>query len=143
LGLGALGTLSIFVWIRTHHGFALDLWGQDVSFCTELGLSRTALVASSGIMVGLATALIGSYNAFSNGSTPEGGLMVFLYGAGAALLLPSVRVSSSFWGGLLLGTSYAAIQLKLSPSVANLALFAAILIILVVRGTSRSSQRLR
>lgn len=141
--LGLSVCIGVIIWSRTRLGFAFDLWAQNQAFATEIGISRRMLLVGSGISTGALGGVAGAYGAFANGSTPEGGLILFLYGAGAALLLPKPLLISSLQGGFLLGIVLVAIQLLVSPACATVVLFGAVTAILLFRGTSRVSQGLR
>jgi hypothetical protein len=70
-------------------------------------------------------------------------LSAFLYGAGAALLLPAPTLNATVLGGLILGTIYVIVQLIFNQSIADLILFAIVAALLLRRGTSRTVQGAR
>jgi branched-subunit amino acid ABC-type transport system permease component len=143
MALGLSVCIGVILWSRTRVGFAFDLWAQNQAFATEIGISRRTLLFQSGISTGALGGIAGAYTALANGITPEGGLILFLYGAGAALLLPRPLLISSLQGGFFLGILLVATQLVISPALATVVLFGAVTAILLFRGTSRVSQGLR
>jgi branched-subunit amino acid ABC-type transport system permease component len=140
---GLMICIGTTVWSRSRLGFAFDLWAQNQAFATEIGISRRMLLIGSGISTGALAGVAGAYTALANGSTPEGGLILFLYGAGAALLLPKPLLICSLQGGFFLGILLVVTQLVASPAFATVVLFGAVTAILLIRGTSRVSQGLR
>ncbi len=140
---GLAACIWVQVWSRTRIGFAFDLWAQNQSFASEIGISRRTLLVGAGLCTGILGGVVGAYGALSSGSTPEGGLIFFLYGAGAALLFPSPLLISSMKGGFLLGALLVVTQLIVSPPVAIMLLFTIVTVILLIRGSSRVSQGLR
>lgn len=140
---GTAAMLLTFTWTRARRGFALDLWSQDAAFAREIGIERRALAVGNGLAGGMCLGVVGSYFALAGGSTPEIGLPAFLYGAASALLLPGDTIGRSMLGGLVLGPVFVALQLVSAPAVANSILFVLTLILLLVRGTSRSAQHVR
>jgi branched-subunit amino acid ABC-type transport system permease component len=151
IGLPALyaitcgGTVVILVvlWASRRTGLALDLWAQNQDFAREIGIDRATLAPVCGVVTGLASGAVGCYFALAGGSTPEGGLSAFLYGAGAALLLPAPTLNATVLGGLILGTIYVIVQLIFNQSIADLILFAIVAALLLRRGTSRTVQGAR
>lgn len=141
--LGLAACSGLIIWSRTRLGFAFDLWAQNQVFATEIGISRRMLLIGTGVSTGTLVGVAGSYGALANGSTPESGLTLFLYGAGAALLLPKPLLLSSLQGGLALGILLVLAQLEISPSLATVLVFGAVTSALLFRGTSRVSQGLR
>lgn len=142
--VGGLATCGwLYIWSRRRAGFAFELWAQNQLFASEIGISRRMLLTSSSICTGLLGGIAGAYGGLANGSAPEGGLTIFLYGAGAALLFPSPLLASSIKGGLVLGALLVLSQLVFSPSAATVVLFGVITAALLVRGSSRLSQGLR
>jgi branched-subunit amino acid ABC-type transport system permease component len=143
LFLNLAACIWVQVWSRSKIGFAFNLWAQNQSFASEIGVSRRMLLAGAGICTGILGGVVGAYGALSNGSTPEGGLIMFLYGAGAALLFSKPLVMSGIKGGLLLGALLVMAQLIFSPPIATVLLFSVVTAILFLRGSSRVSQGLR
>jgi branched-subunit amino acid ABC-type transport system permease component len=140
---GAVVLVGLLRWVRRPAGFALTLMSDDPDFAAEIGLTRRDLVVSAGVVTGALTATIGAYLALSNGSTPEIGLPTFLYGAGAALLLPAATVRSSILGGIVLGLGFGVAQLFAARVTADALLFAVVLGFLWFRGTSRTMRQVR
>jgi len=140
-GLASCGCL--YIWARRRTGFAFELWAQNQLFASEIGISRRSLLPSTSICTGILCGIAGAYGAIANGSTPEWGLTVFLYGAGAALLFPSPLLTSAIKGGLAVGALLVLSQLVFSPSAATIVLFGLITLVLLARGSSRLSQGLR
>jgi len=140
---GLAACCGLIIWSRTRLGFAFDLWAQNQVFAIEIGISRRMLLIGTGISTGTLVGVAGAYGALANGSTPESGLSLFLYGAGAALLLPKPLLLSSLQGGLVLGILLVLAQLLISPSLATVVVFGAVASALLFRGTSRVSQGLR
>ena len=143
LSVTSLALVALFVWTTRPSGLAAALWTQSEEFAREIGITRRSLAVPAGIVSGGLAAIVGSYYAFSNGSTPEGGVTVFLYGTATALLLPSGTLCATAISGVVLGGLYVLIQLLVSPALANLVLFALAMTILLVRGSSRSAENVR
>jgi branched-subunit amino acid ABC-type transport system permease component len=139
----SIASIVVFVFLRSRVGHGLWLYGDNPEFAAEIGVERRRLIYSTSIIVGLLTASVGSYVAFSEGSRPEVGLNMFLYGAASALLLSAGTLRSAFVGGLILGAGHLALQLKLSFAAAEFILFVSVAVLLVVRGTSRSKEGVR
>jgi len=140
------GTMALGVflaWTRSRTGFAVTLIAQNRRFAEEIGIERASLLKISGLVSGSLAAVAGVYLAFSNGSTPQAGMPVFLYGAGGALLLPSLTWSACLIGGSIMACIYVAAQLFFSPSVANTILFALVFLVLLWRKSSRLLQEVR
>jgi len=139
---GTVITLGL-LWAGRRMGLALDLWAQNRDFALEIGVERAILAPVCGVVTGLASGVVGCYFALAGGSTPEGGLNAFLYGAGAALLLSAPTLNATVLGGLILGTVYVIVQLIFNQSIANLILFALVATLLLRKGTSRTVQGAR
>lgn len=140
---GGVIVVLVVLWASRGTGLALDLWAQNLDFAREIGVERSTLAPVCGVVTGLASGVVGCYFALAGGSTPEGGLSAFLYGAGAALLLPAPTLNATVLGGLILGTIYVIVQLIFSQSIADLILFAIVATLLLRRGTSRTVQGAR
>lgn len=140
---GALAALATLLWLRTPSGLGLALIAQNEEFAQELGVQKIRIIMPCAIVGGATTGLIGSYTSLSSGSTPDIGLPIFLYGAGAALVFQSARIQSCLWGGSLLGIFYVISQLFVSPSWVNAILFGAVVLLITLRGSSRTRQGLR
>ena len=143
IACGGVIVVLVVLWASRRSGLALDLWAQSQDFAREIGVERSTLAPICGVVTGLAAGVVGCYFALAGGSTPEGGLSAFLYGAGAALLLPAPRLNATVLGGLILGTIYVIVQLIFSQSIADLILFAIVATLLLRRGTSRTVQGAR
>jgi len=140
---GGAVVILVLLWASRRTGLALDLWAQNQDFAREIGIERSTLAPVTGVVTGLASGVVGCYFALAGGSTPEGGLSAFLYGAGAALLLPAPTLNATVLGGLILGTIYVIVQLIFNQSIADLILFAIVAYLLLRRGTSRTVQGAR
>lgn len=137
---GAVLVLT-FGWLRLRSGFSLLLLAEDPALAREVGVDRSRIVLPAAVVGGLSAGVVGSYYALASGSTIEIGLSLFLYGAGSALVFSDFR--AFVWGGLLLGSLLVWLQLVVSPSWANALVFACVVSLVGIRGSSRLRQGVR
>lgn len=133
----------IVIALRSRVGFALTLYGEDPEFAVELGVERSQLLIASGLITSAAAWAVGASFAMTDGSRLEIGLPVFLYGAASALVAGSRSPWLAVAGGALLGGVHLLIQLFLSALAAEMAIFVAVAVLLITRGTPRREEGVR
>lgn len=143
LVLAVLALIVAALWSQGRSGFALYLLSQNRQFAQELGVRIRLLALPASLMVGLAAGTVGSSLAATTGSTPEVGLQAFLYGAAAALIFETGSIKGPVLAGLLLGAASVVLQLFLAPGLAEAALFAAVVGMVIMRGSARTLQGVR
>lgn len=127
----------------TRAGLAIELYGQNPQFAIELGVDSVRIATAASVKTGLACGAVGGYLALADGSRPDLGLLLFLYGSAAALLFSAPTLARAVLGGLICGVVFVVSQLVVSPSTAGLFLFAGVAVLLLARGSSRASEGVR
>lgn len=134
MGVVMLGSL---IWLRRPGGYSLRLYAMNPPLAHEIGIEEVHLRRLGTVHVGLCAGAAGCSLAITGGSTPELGMKVFLYGAGAALLFESRELLAPLPAGLMLGAMHVGLQLVLAPAWTESIMFALIVAVLLWRGTSR------
>jgi branched-subunit amino acid ABC-type transport system permease component len=137
-----LGLLAVPI-VKSRHALRLRLWAENRDFAREVGVEQSALRLLASGIGGVSTGIVGSWIATSSGSTIDIGLGHYLLGAGGALLFSMRTPMRALMGGAALALAHFGLQLFVSPSVAQLLVFAAVAVLLLVRGSSRDSEELR
>lgn len=144
-GLVVNGATVAVLWgvHRSRRGFALVLYGQNPEFAMDVGVSARGAAGAASLVTGMSCGAVGGYLALADGSRPELSMLIFLYGAAAALLIPRPTLPSALLGGLLLGACHVLAQLFVSPAIAGMLLFAVVAMLILVRGSSRAVEGVR
>jgi branched-chain amino acid transport system permease protein len=137
------GVAAASVWARSRLGFATALLAQDRAFAIEIGIDTRRIAATVGAVWGGIAAIVASAQAVLAGNTPESGLSLFLFGASAALLLPSSGLVGPVLSGICIGLALVLTQLMMPPSWAEPAVFAVIFGLVSIRGVDRAAIGLR
>lgn len=144
---GLLVTLVVaiagIIWLRQSSGYALRLYVMNPELAQEIGITEHSLRSWGAAYLGLCAGAAGSSLALIGGSTPELGMKVFLYGAGAALLFESRDLVSALLAGLILGALHIGLQLFFAPAWAESIMFVLVVAVLMIRGSSREIGGLR
>ena len=143
IGLSLILLMGVLALRYTHTGYALRLYAMNPQFATEIGINKTRMRQAGLVLSGLLGAGAGLSTALVNGSTPELGLKVFLYGAGAALLFESRTLWAPIAAGILLGSTHVALQLIVAPAWAESLMFTGIIVLVVIKGSARSMGGIR
>ena len=122
---------------RTRSGYALAVFVMNEPFAVELGVNQAMMRRHGLVLACLLGAGAGMSLGLVNGSYPDLGLKVFLYGAGAALLFESRALFAPVLAGALFGAAHVVLQLVIAPSWAESVMFAAVVALILGRGTGR------
>lgn len=145
VGVAVTGLIIIgsFLWLRMREGYSLRLYAMNPYLSKEIGIDENKLRRSGTIFAGVCAGAAGCSLAFSGGSTPEIGMKIFLFGAGAALLFESRELLVPLLAGLILGLMQVGIQLILAPAWSESVMFALVILVLLWRRSSREAGDLR
>lgn len=137
IGLSLALLVGVLGFRHTNIGYALRLYSMNPQFAAEIGINKSQMRRTGLILAGLLGAGAGLSMALVNGSTPELGLKVFLYGAGAALLFESRTLWAPIAAGTLLGSAHVALQLVVAPAWAESLMFTGIVALVLAKGNGR------
>lgn len=137
IGVSLSALLIISIYLRLRPGYALKLFLMNPDFAIELGVEQSRMQGAGLVLASLLGASAGMSLALVSGSYPDLGIKIFLYGAGAALLFESKVLLAPLLGGATLGVFHVCLQLAVSPSWAEGIMFAAVIFVILAKGTDR------
>ncbi|SEN38362.1 ABC transporter permease subunit [Nitrosomonas marina] len=143
LTLTGMAILISLAFLKLPIGYALRLYTINPFLSLEIGINKDRVRQLGTIFTGFLAGVAGCAMALTGGSTPELGMKLFLYGIGAALLFESRELFYPLISGFILGAMQVGIQLYLAPAWSESIMFAVIVTVLILRGTSREVSGVR
>jgi branched-subunit amino acid ABC-type transport system permease component len=143
IACSVVAVAALVLWRRTVPGWGAVLLEQNPAFAQEIGVQPEQVIVSASAAVGGCAAVAGAYQGLANGSTPESGMLLLIYGIGAAFIVPGRGLLGAAVGAAIFGTASVVGGLAISPVVASTILFGVTAAVLLVRGTSRLERGLR
>lgn len=139
----ACGAVALVIWFRSRAYLQIRMLEQDRDFAVELGCSSKKIAWKVGLAMGAIAGLAGIAQAAVLGSSLGGGIRVFLLGAAAALLLLEFGLMGILGSAILLAAADLFIAYWFEPRWSDPALYSILLVVLLLRGYSRTAEGVR